>query len=136
MSVKLRVTHFEHRDGVVEDGVRCGMPWCGAVLGDLISIAGVGHASLLEGFRREKTGNYKLHRYAQRNYKMGLAPKDSHPRWTGVHPDGRWGYGPGAQSMLDGPQRERQHVRERVGLEALQVTCPACGFSNTLRGDT
>ena len=136
MSVKLRVTHFEHRTGVVEDGVRCGMPRCSAVIGDLVSIKGVGHASLLEGFRKEKTGNYKLHRYAQRNYKLGLPPKDAHPRWTGVHPDGTWSYGLGAQSIPGGPQRERQHVRERVSLEALQVTCPACGFSNTLRGDS
>ena len=53
MSVKLRVTDYEHRTGVVEDGVRCGMVWCGVVLGALVSIAGVAHASLLEGFRRE-----------------------------------------------------------------------------------
>ena len=136
MSAKLRIARFGQRTGIVQDGVRCGMSWCGAVLGDLVSIAGVQHVSLIEGFRREKTGNYKLHRYAMRNYKLGLCPKDSRPRWTGVHPDGHWGPGPGAVSNPDVPLRERLHTRERVRLDTLQVTCLACGFSNTLRGDT
>ena len=145
MPVELRVASFEGRTGIVQNGVRCGMEWCRYVLGDLVIIGGVRHIELLEGFRKEKNGCYRLHRHARKRLKRGKAPKDAHPRWHGLD-QGRWSHGPGAGREMTpafgpgevrvpiGLPRERLPARERVSLDQLQVTCPACRFSNTLHG--
>ena len=147
MPTQLRIASNDRRTGIVSEGVRCGMEFCGAVLGDLISIDGIQYVSLLEGYRKEKTGDYKLHRHAEWRNRRGMPPKDAHPRWSGVRPDGTWGPGGSAASMTggglqsdgryfpEGPQKERLATRERVNLDQLQVSCLVCGFSNTLDGN-
>ena len=133
MPVALKLSTLEPT--TENEGVRCGMPWCRAVLGDLFCVGRVKYVSLLEGFRREETGDYKLHRHAQWRVRHGKAPKDARPRWHGLHLDGKFGPGTGSFSMAGGPQREQLPTRERVRLDLVQVSCPSCGYSNTLDGN-
>ena len=139
MPAKLRVASFEGRTEIVPDGVRCGYRRCPKILGDLVSIKGDRHVQLLEGFRKDSDGCYRLHRHAEKRRRLGKAPKDAHPRWTGLHSDGHWGPGAGAQSnpdWLPDVPRERISGREKAPLDGqLQVTCPLCKYSNTLHGD-
>jgi len=138
MPAQLRIASHDRNAAVVSEGVRCGMEFCGAVLGDLINVGGIQYVSLLEGYRKEKTGDYKLHRHAAYRKRRGKPPKDAHPRWSAPRDDGH--YGPIAQSgessLFPEIRRERLPTRERVPLDGIQVTCLACSFSNTLRGGT
>jgi len=138
MPAQLRIASHDRNAAVVSEGVRCGMEFCGAVLGDLINVGGIQYVSLLEGYRKEKTGDYKLHRHAAYRNRRGKPPKDAHPRWSAPRDDGH--YGPIAQSgessLFPEIRRERLPTRERVPLDGIQVTCLACSFSNTLRGGT
>jgi len=138
MPAQLRIASHDRNAAVVSEGVRCGMEFCGAVLGDLINVGGIQYVSLLEGYRKEKTGDYKLHRHAAYRNRRGKPPKDAHPRWSAPRDDGH--YGPIAQSgessLFPEIRRERLPTRERVPLDGIQVTCLACSFSNTLCGGT
>ena len=82
MPAQLRIACHDRNAAVVAEGVRCGMEFCGAVLGDLISLGGIQYVSLLEVYRKEKTGDYKLHRHAVWRNRRDKPPKDAHPRWT------------------------------------------------------
>jgi len=138
----LRTAAFEDTTGVVPDGVRCGMPRCTMVLGDLVHISGVHYASLIEGFRREADGVYRLHRYAQKRYELGYPVRDSAGRWTGGIPTGKntYEWGPGGGDIHDGEMdfnvipRERIRLRERVELDKIVVKCPMCEWISSGRG--
>ena len=137
MPAQLRIASHDRNAAVVAEGVRCGMEFCGAVLGDLISLGGIQYVSLLDGYRKEKTGDYKLHRHVAWRNRRDKPPKDAHPRRSGVADDGH--YGPIAQSgessLFPEIPRERLPTRERVKGDQLQVSCLACGYSNTLDGN-
>ena len=97
MPAKLRVAPFEDLnetrpivgERIKLKGVRCGIPRCGEVLGDLVNKKGDWYVRLLEGFRREKHGYYALHRHARIRYKRGVAPRDARGRWIEALPIGR-----------------------------------------------
>jgi hypothetical protein len=132
MPAKLRIANFEGRTGIVSEGIRCGYPRCGKVLGDLVAFRGDLYVSLSEGFRKAKNGIYTLHLHAQLRYMRGQPTEDAHGRWTGVLPSGRWGLGgtslPSNSPFIPEIARERQRTRERVRLAQFQVKCPKCGF--------
>jgi len=115
----------------------CGTARCAALgeVRDLQREASL--VQLYEGFRRDKSGAFSLHRHAEQRYKRGLPPRDAHGRWFGVpnaEQGGSWGPGPNTVSLHGGPQRERLSYREEVGPGAL-VKCPRCGFINEVAFD-
>jgi len=79
MPAQLRIASHDRNATLVSEGVRCGMEFCGAVLGDLISLGGIQYVSLLEGYRKEKTGDYRLHRHAAWRNRRYKPPKTRTP---------------------------------------------------------
>lgn len=105
MVLRVRVSRREGFTFVEDNGVRCGMVRCPAILGDLVSIDGDKFVSLLEGFRQEEDGVYRLHDRAQERYRVGMPPRDAHGRWMGFTPTGEdsWSWGPKGSSIPGDP---------------------------------
>jgi len=93
MAAKLRVADFDGLTGTVRGGVQCGISSCHQEFGDLEVVDGTRYASLIEGFRREMDGCYRLHSHAKKRLKRGKDAKDTHPRWHRVRADGTMGPG-------------------------------------------